>query len=232
MPIPVHTRRVRCLAVLLFAALLAPAAAPFKESTMDDKEPLAALVEPVDANQARLIRDPRTTVTRLPTSFLRDALIFRFDWWGPYKIVAGTIGYTRHDNAIYFLAGSAENFDRLIANARVMIDTDEQRLSYAMTRLEATRSFARTYLVLERFEDMKLLPDAPPEAQARARDMRTRYAPLITPPHVEADGPGWRVSVFVLSEDNLCLDTVLIARDGTSRVERTVLEAHTLMLPN
>jgi hypothetical protein len=79
---------------------------------------------------------------------------------------------------------------------------------------------------------MKLLPDAPPEAQARARDMRTRYAPLIMPPHVEADGPGWRVSVFVLSEDNLCLDTVLIARDGTSRVERTVLEGHTLMLPN
>ena len=106
---------------------------------MDDKEPLAALVEPVDANQARLIRDPRTTVTRLPTSFLRDALIFRFDWWGPYKIVAGTIGYTRHDNAIYFLAGSAENFDRLIANAKGR-STPTERLSYAMTRLEATRS--------------------------------------------------------------------------------------------
>lgn len=198
---------------------------------MDDKVPLAALVEPVNANQAQLIRDPRTTVTRLPTPFLRNGLIFRFDWWGPYKIVAGTIGYTRHNNAIYFLAGSAENFDRLIANATVLIDTDEQRLAYALTRLEATRSFARPYLVLERFDDMKLVPDAPPEAQARAREMRTRYANRIVPPRVESDGSGWRIPVFVLAGDDLCLNTVLIARDGTSRVERTVLEARTFMVP-
>jgi hypothetical protein len=199
---------------------------------MDDKEPLANLVEPVNAEQARLIRDPRTTVTRLPTPFLRNGLIFRFDWRGPYKIVSGTIGYTRQNNAIYFLAASPENFDRLIAVANVAIETDEQRLSYALTRLEVTRRFDETYRILNRYDDMALLPDAPPEAQARARDMRTKYADRIVPARVEADGPGWRVPVFVLAEDNLCLDTVLIARDGTSRVERTVLEPHSLMLPN
>jgi hypothetical protein len=199
---------------------------------MDDKEPLANLVEPVNAEQARLIRDPRTTVTRLPTPFLRNGLIFRFDWRGPYKIVSGTIGYTRQNNAIYFLAASPENFDRLIAVANVAIETDEQRLSYALTRLEVTRRFDETYRILNRYDDMALLPDAPPEAQARARDMHSKYADRIVPARVEADGPGWRVPVFVLAEDNLCLDTVLIARDGTSRVERTLLEAHTLMLPN
>lgn len=199
---------------------------------MDDKEPLANLVEPVNAEQARLIRDPRTTVTRLPTPFLRNGLIFQFDWRGPYKIVSGTIGYTRQNNAIYFLAASPENFDRLIAVANVAIETDEQRLSYALTRLEVTRRFDETYQILNRYDDMALLPDAPPEAQARARDMRTKYADRIVPARVEADGPGWRVPVFVLAEDNLCLDTVLIARDGTSRVERTVLEPHSLMLPN
>ena len=199
---------------------------------MSDREPLATLVEPVNANQAQLIRDPRTTVTRLATPFLQGGLIFRFDWRGPYKIVSGTIGYARQNNAIYFLAASPENFDRLIAAANVVIETDEQRLSYALTRLEVTRRFDETYRILNWFDDMELLPDAPAEAQARDREMRTRYAPRIAPPHVEADGSGWRVRVFVLAGDDLCLDTVMIARDGTSRVERTVLEAHTLMLPN
>lgn len=198
---------------------------------MDDKEPLAALVEPINVEQARLIRDPRTTVTRLPTPFLRNGLIFQFDWRGPYKIVSGTIGYTRQNNAIYFLAASPSNFDNLIAHASVTIDTDEQRLSYAITRLEVTRRFDETYRILGQFDDMTLLPDAPPEAQARAREMRTRYSSRIVPPHVEADGSGWRVPVFVLVGDDLCLDTVIIGRDGTSRVERTVLEAHTQMLP-
>ena len=75
-----NTRRARCLGALLFAALpasAAPAPTSFQERQMDDKEPLANLVEPVNAEQARLIRDPRTTVTRLPTPFLRNGLIFR-----------------------------------------------------------------------------------------------------------------------------------------------------------
>jgi hypothetical protein len=199
---------------------------------MDDREPLATLVEPVNASQAQLIRDPRTTVRRLVTPFLQGGLIFRFDWRGPYKIVSGTIGYTRQNNAIYFLAASPENLDRLIAATRVVIETDEQRLSYALTRLEATRRFDETHRVLNRFEDMELLSDAPPAAQARAKEMRARYAPLIAPPYVDADRHGWQVRVFVLAGDDLCLDTVMIGRDGTSRMKRTVLEAHTLMLPS
>ena len=170
-------------------------------------------------------------MTQLPTWFPRDALIFRFDWWGPYKIVARTIGYTRHDNAIYFLGGSAEDFDRLIANARVMIDTDEQRLSYAMTRLEATRSFARTYLVLERFEDMKLLP----ESNRRRRHTRETCYTLRASHRAAPRGSGRSG----LTGPGICaVRRQSVSRhradraDGTSRVERTVLEAHTLMLPN
>ena len=76
-------------------------------------------------------------MTQLPTSFLRDALIFKFDWWGPYKIVAGTIGYTRHEQCDLLPGGECGELrppDR--QPQRVMIDTNEQRLSYALTRLE------------------------------------------------------------------------------------------------
>src|SRR5262249_33359652 len=161
MPIPGNIKSTRCLGVLLLAALLLLSVAPAwcEESTMDDKEPLAALVEPINVEQARLIRDPRTTVTRLPTPFLRNGLIFQFDWRGPYKIVSGTIGYTRQNNATYFLAASPDNFDHLIANANVTIDTDEQRLSYALTRLAVTRRFDETYRILQQFNDITLLPD-------------------------------------------------------------------------
>src|SRR5215472_1394302 len=55
--------------------------APQQEATMSDRDPLAQLVEPINAEVARLIRDPASTVQRLDTPFLRHGLIFRIDWY-------------------------------------------------------------------------------------------------------------------------------------------------------
>ena len=198
---------------------------------MDDKEPLAALVEPADANQARLIRDPRTTVTQLPTSFLRDAL--------SSNSTGGSVQDRGRNDRLHaarqcgLLSGG--ECGELRPPDRQRKGHDRHQRAAAILCIDAARG------------DAKLCPNISCPGAVRRYETaagrstggagtRARHAyalcPLIMPPHVEADGPGWRVSVFVLSEDNLCLDTVLIARDGTSRVERTVLEAHTLMLPN
>ena len=53
--------------------------APQQEATMSDRTPLAQLVEPINAEVARLIRDPATIIERLDTPFLRDGLIFRIE---------------------------------------------------------------------------------------------------------------------------------------------------------
>src|SRR5215472_17925638 len=47
-----------------------------QETMMDDRANLARLVEPLDAEAARLIRDAHTKIKRMTTPFLRDGLIF------------------------------------------------------------------------------------------------------------------------------------------------------------
>lgn len=197
----------------------------------DDRMTLAGLVEAVDPNQARFLRDERTVLTRVPTPFLRRGLVFRFEWRGPSGPYAGVIGYAHANQAVYFLAGSPDHFDALTAAAGVALDTDEQRASLAVTRLEATRRLDETFVVLRSFDDMRLMNSPPPEVLARAKALRATYMPRIVPPRSEPSSGGWVVPVYVLSVTDLCLYTVSIGANGHSSHTRAVLEANTFMLP-
>ncbi len=219
------------LAAIMTMLIGTAASQPFqREQAMDDKTVLANLVEPVNPNQAELIRRPATKVLRLPVPFLQRGLIFRFDWDGPYRTISGTIGFARPGNTIHFLAAQPAEFDALVAQAGLVIDTEQQRLDYALTRLEVTRRFDQTFTVLRSFDQLRLMTDPTPEVAERFKTIQKAYAAKIKPPVVERVGAGWVVPVYVMVGDDLCLYTVTIAADGRSAHSRTVLEAHTLML--
>ena len=97
---------------------------------MSDRDPLAQLVEPINAEVARMIRDPATTVgTPATRRSCCDGLIFRIEWRGPYKPVTLTIGYARQDNFTVLLPTNTAGFQELVAEGRRDAGSDEQRVA-------------------------------------------------------------------------------------------------------
>ncbi len=234
----IRRRRIRsaALAFGLLCGAVAPApgqVGPFsqQETRMDDRTPLAKLVEPINAEVARLVRDPATTVTRMKTPFLQQGLIFYVLWRGPHRPVGLTVGFAQPGHFVVLLAGNPTGFNELVAKAGVRLDTDEQRVAYAVTELESTRRFDETFVVLRSFDDVRLMAGPTPEAEARFQAMRAMYQPRIQPPRSAPDANGWTVPVYVLSRNDLCLFTVSIDHAGQSKIEKAVLEANTPLLP-
>jgi hypothetical protein len=203
----------------------------YQERVMDDRGNLARLVEPLDGEAARLIRDPKSTVTRMATPFLRDGFIFVVIYHGRYKPVGFTIGYARPGNFTVLLPVNLAGFNELVTKAGVSLETNALRLSYAIAELEATRSFSETFRVIRRFDDLRLSPSPTAEEEKRFREIKEKYEHRIALPETSENGP-WELPIYVLSRNDLCLFTVTINPDGTSKVSKTVLEANTPMLPN
>lgn len=218
--------------VLSLMPMAAQAAGPtMKEMRMDDRAPLAGLVEPINPDLARLIRDPATTVSRMPTPFLQHGLIFRVDWRGPHKPVAFTVGWAQPGNFTVLLSGNVPGFNELVTKAGMSLNSEEDIVSYAVTELEATRRFDETFKILHSFNDLRLMAGPTPAAQDRYRQIKAAYEARIEPPQSQSTSNGWDVPVYVLVRNDLCLFVVSIARDGTSTVKKTVLEANTPLLP-
>ncbi len=201
-----------------------------QEASMSDRLPLAQLVEPINAEFAWMIRDPDSKIHRLNTPFLLQGLIFRVDWYGPHKPFSLTIGYARQDNFVVLLPANTTGFHELVAKAGLVLDTDEQRVAFAVTELETTRRFDETFLVAQSFGDLRLLPNPTPEEEQRFRAIRQKYEPLIHLPQTAGNGP-WAMPFYVLSRNDLCLFTVMLDAAGNSTVVKTVLEADTPLRP-
>jgi hypothetical protein len=224
------TLRMLAACVLLLARAYSAPIALQQEATMSDRTPLAQLVEPINAEVARLIRDPKTIVERLNTPFLRNGLIFRVDWHGPYKPVTLTVGYARQDNFTVLLPTNLAGFQELVAKAGVTLDSDEHRVAYAVTALETTRRFDETFKVLRSFDDVRLMANPTEQDMQTFRAIRQKYEPLIRLPQTGGNGP-WAMPIYVLSQGDLCLFTVTLDAVGNSTVSKAVLEANTPILP-
>jgi hypothetical protein len=215
---------------LLVAGAYSALVATQHKVTMNDRTPLAQLVEPINAEVARLIRDPKTTVRRLLVPFLLDGLIFLVEWHGPYKPVALTIGYARRDNYTVLLPTNLAGFQEMVAKAGVTLDSDEQRVALAVTALETTRRFNETFLVLRSFDDLCLMANPTESDDKRFRAIRQEYEPVIRLPRTGGNGP-WVMPIYVLSRSDLCLFTVTLDAAGNSTITKTVLEVDTPILP-
>jgi hypothetical protein len=203
---------------------------PQHEANMSDRDPLAQLVEPINAEVARLIRDPATTIERLDTPFLRNGLIFQVEWHGPYKPVGLTVGYARQDNFTVLLPANTAGFQELAARAGVVLDSGKHRVAYAITELETTRPFDETFVVLRSFDDLRPMANPTAQDEARFRAIRQKYEPLIQLPRADGAAP-WAIPVYVLARNDLCLFTVTLDAAGISTIDRQVLEANAPLLP-
>ena len=201
-----------------------------QEAKMRDRDPLAQLVEPINSEVARLIRDPATTIERLSTPFLRNGLIFRAEWHGPYKPVGLTIGYAKQDNFTVLLPLNTAGFQELVAKAGVVLDSNEQRVAFAVTELETTRCFDETFVVLRSFDEVRLMANPAAQDETRFRAIREKYEPMVHMPRADGAGP-WEIPIYALSRNDLCLFTITLDALGNSKITKQILEANTPLLP-
>jgi hypothetical protein len=218
------------MTVSLLALAAGPASAAVQwENPMNDRTSLTQLLGPLSTEAARMVADAKTTVSRVPTPFLRHGLIFRVDHKLPQRPVVFTVGYARQNNLVVLLANNPKGFQDLVAKAGALVDSHELRLAYALAALETTRRFDQTFAVLHDFSDLRPMANPDPAQQARLQQLRARYQSQITLPPPGGEAP-WTMPVFVLQRNDLCLFTVTIAIDGSSSVTRNVLEADTPLL--
>ena len=223
-------RRVAATALLAAWAGGSPAAAAQRETQMNDRTSLATLLDPVQPEAARIVRDERTTIRRVPAPFLRQGLIFRADHELPQRPITFTVGYARPSNFIVLLADNQEGFQSLVAQAGAAIETHEQRLAYAITWLETTRRFDQIFVVLKSFADLRPMADPNAGQRQSLQALRGKYENLIGLP-VPGGSPPWTLPIYALQRNDLALFTVTIRGDGTGSVTRAVLEANTPLLP-
>lgn len=197
---------------------------------MDDRSSLAMLLDPVQPEAARMVRDSRTTVRRVPTPFLRNGLIFRVDHALPQRKVVFTVGYARPENFVVLLADNAEGFQALVARASPLVETHEQRLAYAVAWLETTRRFDRSFAILKSFSDLRPVANPNPEQRLALQALRAKYEALIALPPPGRAAP-WVLPVYALQQNDLVLFSVTIQANGTGSLARAVLEANTPLLP-
>ena len=109
-----------------------------------------------------------------------------------------------------------------MAKAVLALDREEQRIAFAVTRLEATRRFEETFVVLRSFSDLRPVTTPTSEEQERFRAIRRKYEPLIRLP-ASRWRRSWTMPVYVLWRNDLCLFTVTLDPVGKSTVTNKVL---------
>lgn len=197
---------------------------------MNDRASLAMLLDPVQPEAARIVRDARTTIHRIPAPFLRQGLIFRVDHALPQRPMTFTVGYARPGNTVILLADNPAGFQSLVAQAGAVVETHEQRLAYALAWLETTRRFDQSFAVLKSFGDLRPMANPAPDQQLALQALRRKYEGLITLPAPRQSAP-WTLPLYVLQRNDLVLFTATIQADGAGSMSRTVLEANTPLLP-
>ncbi len=188
------------------------------------------LLDTVQPEAARMVRDSRTTVRRVPTPFLRNGLIFRADHALPQRTVAFTVGYARPENFIVLLSDNVPGFQTLVARAGALVDTHEQRLAYALAWIETTRRFDRSFVVLKSFSDLRPMANPSPDQRQALQALRAKYEPLIALPPPLGAAP-WVLPIYALDENSLVLLTVTIQASGAGSLSRAVMDANTPLLP-
>jgi hypothetical protein len=190
---------------------------------MVDKERLARRVESLGDDYARMIRAHGTEVEQLPTPFFADGAIYRVTYMTPSRPVAFTVGCAEPDLTL-LLQGKPERYVRLATKARLHLDSDERRAAYLLTFLEATRSFAQRFQIVERADQIQPRPGLGKDDAEHFRRLQTKYESVIAPLRLSVEAP-WRGTVFALRGQSLVRITLQLESDGRIRTEETILEA-------
>jgi hypothetical protein len=212
-------------AVVLLFCLLALAGqtndAQKKGLVMMDKEKLAQRVELVSKELAAVTRADRTTIEQIETPFFRRGAIYRVVHLGEFRPMAFTVGIAEPDFTT-LLPLNPKGFAELAGKAEFRLpDSSKEQLRYVVTFLETTRSFSENFRILQKFDDIELIPNPTDEEKQAYESLKAKYASAIQPPNFTGDV---QVTAFAVKRRNLVKINARFSADGNIETTETILE--------
>lgn len=190
---------------------------------IDIQQVQQALLAANDPQGAALLDDPFTDVTLYPTPFLRRYHIYRLLYHAPYTPIVLYLGFAPN-LPHYWLVNTPQALCELAQADPVELATAEEASRYAMMFLEVTRDMTMLVYPINSVEEIIWYPMLT-AAQAQVRDaLQEKYRSILAPPAAEATEEGYRVTVYVVRQQELECHTLRISREGEVSSQITVLE--------
>ena len=188
---------------------------------MIERKELAALVEPLNADLAGMIRADMTDIDQVPTPFLVHGAIYRVTHLLPTRPVVFTVGCS--GSTAVLLPSAPDAFLHIAQTAGLRLDDDVTRIAYGVTFLETTRSFGERFQILHSVD--QIIPRRGLDAlqQERFESIVHDYRDVIAPPAISGNDP-WVVTVFAAHGQALERITLELDTHGLVQSTAQVLE--------
>lgn len=200
-----------------------------KGLAMIDKEELARRIEPISDGLAPLVKLEETKIEQIETPFFKHGDIYRVIYLGGSHPIVFTVGTTETDFTT-MLPLNPKGFMELKDKAGLRsFETNKEALKYVVTFLETTRSFSENFRIIEKFDDIDLIPKPTEEEKQKYEDLKEKLATVIQPPKISGSSP-WEATIFAIKRRSLVKINAKLSSDGNIETTETVLE-ETLPIP-
>jgi hypothetical protein len=176
------------------------------------KEALASALEGEHPENARMVRDPRTTVTRYPLGLLPTASILRVYYPLPHHPIVFMAGL--HSDQAFLLTSEPSQFVALGQADEVTIDRPEAAVAWARAYVETTAVPTSLLQVLSTVDDLEWASQHSAEDLATIQEARARLVAVIYPPRATALDHGFKVVMFVAVAASVQRHEFMVSHDA------------------
>lgn len=194
-----------------------------KGLVMIDKEELARRIEPISDGLAPIVRLEAAKIERVETPFFKHGEIYSVIYLGGSHPIVFTVG-TAESDFTTMLPLNPKGFMELKEKAGLRkFESNKEALQYVVTFLKTTRSFSENFLIIEKFDDIDLIPKPTEEEKQRYETLKGKFASVIQSPQISGNAP-WEVTVFVIKQRSLIKINAELSAAGNIETTETVLE--------
>lgn len=200
-----------------------------KGLSMIEKEELARRIEPISDGLAPIVRLEATEIKQLPTPFFKHGEIYQVINLGRTRPMVFTVGTAQAEFTV-MLPLNPKGFMELRDKAGLRpFETNKEALQYVVTFLETTRSFSENFRIIEKFDDINLIPKPTEEEKQKYEELKGKFSTVIQAPKISGSS-SWEAVVFTIKKRSLVKINAKLSSDGDIETSETVLE-ETLPIP-
>jgi len=118
------------------------------------------------------------------------------------------------DGTVVSLSGQPENFNRMVAAADPDIGSASAATAVAAVFLDSNRSFQKYSYRIDGIDDIDFRTKLTADEVRVRRQVEQTYGRSIVPPQPRRSGAGWRLSVWMVYDNQLIRHDLEVAADG------------------